>query len=127
MLELRDARRDHVAALLARPARFGLRLRQAVALDHVVAEYNDGARHLADFVARSVAGIRAVVSPSARRFMTDARPLSGRVMLRPISQLKSKTDGDHRDTDRDDAGTCTGLRCGKALAPPRPRSLAHIG
>lgn len=37
-----------------------------------------------------VAGMRALVSPSARRFMTEARPLSGRVMLRPIAQLKPR-------------------------------------
>ena len=37
-----------------------------------------------------VAGMRAVVSPSASRFMTVARPFSGRVMLRPISQLKPR-------------------------------------
>ena len=37
-----------------------------------------------------VAGMRAVVSPSASRFITPARPLSGRVMLRPISQEKPK-------------------------------------
>ena len=34
-----------------------------------------------------VAGIFTDVSPSASRFMTPASPSSGRVMLRPISQL----------------------------------------
>ena len=34
-----------------------------------------------------VAGIRAEVSPAASRRIASARPLSGRVMLRPISQL----------------------------------------
>src|SRR4249919_64218 len=42
-----------------------------------------------------VAGIRAVVSPSARRVMTRASPFSGRVMLRPISQLMA-VDVDNR-------------------------------
>jgi hypothetical protein len=37
-----------------------------------------------------VAGILAEVSPSANRFITSARPLSGRVMLRPISQLNAR-------------------------------------
>ena len=37
-----------------------------------------------------VAGMRVLVSPSARRAMTAASPLSGRVMLRPISQLKPR-------------------------------------
>ena len=35
-----------------------------------------------------VAGMRAAVSPAASCFIAAARPLSGRVMLRPISQLK---------------------------------------
>ena len=39
---------------------------------------------------RVVAGIFAEMSPSASRFMTSARPLSGRAMLRPISQLKPR-------------------------------------
>ena len=38
----------------------------------------------------SVAGMRALVSPSASCFITPDRPLSGRVMLRPISQLKPR-------------------------------------
>ena len=37
-------------------------------------------------------GIFAEVSPSASRFITSASPLSGRVMLRPISQLKPEAD-----------------------------------
>ena len=37
-----------------------------------------------------VAGIGAEVSPVARRVMACARPLSGRVMLRPISQLNAR-------------------------------------
>ena len=41
-----------VAALLACAAGLGLRLRQPFALDHGVAEDDDGARHLADLVAR---------------------------------------------------------------------------
>ena len=37
-----------------------------------------------------VAGMRAEVSPAASRFITTARPSSGRVMLRPISQEKPR-------------------------------------
>jgi hypothetical protein len=36
-----------------------------------------------------VAGIRAEVSPAASRVIASASPLSGRVMLRPIHQLKA--------------------------------------
>ena len=36
-----------------------------------------------------VAGMRAEVSPAASRVIACARPLSGRVMLRPISQLNA--------------------------------------
>ena len=35
-----------------------------------------------------VAGMRAAVLPAASCFIAPASPLSGRVMLRPISQLK---------------------------------------
>ncbi len=37
-----------------------------------------------------VAGMRAVVSPAARRFMAPTRPCSGWVMLRPIRKLKPR-------------------------------------
>ena len=37
-----------------------------------------------------VAGMRASVSPLASRFIASASPLSGRVMLRPISQEKPR-------------------------------------
>jgi hypothetical protein len=37
-----------------------------------------------------VAGIRAAVSPAASRFITAAKPPSGPVMLRPISQLNPR-------------------------------------
>ena len=36
-----------------------------------------------------VAGMRAEVSPAASRVIACARPSSGRVMLRPISQLNA--------------------------------------
>ena len=63
---------------------------QPLALDHVVAEHDHGARHGADLVGRRGGGNSRRVSPSASRFITAARPLSGRVMLRPISQLKPR-------------------------------------
>ena len=40
--------------------------------------------------ARGWPGMRAEMSPPASRFMTSARPFSGRVMLRPISQLNPR-------------------------------------
>ena len=60
-----------------------------------------------------VAGMRALVSPAASCFITAARPLSGRVMLRPISQLKAEAERDHGDADRDDAGAGMRLRGGE--------------
>ncbi len=47
------------AALLARGIGFGLHAGEPLALDHVVAEHDDRARHGADLVARRVAGMRA--------------------------------------------------------------------
>ena len=65
-----------------------------------------------------VAGMRALVSPSASRCITPASPLSGRVMLRPISQLKSEAERDHGEADRDDSDA--------GMAPARQRSAADV-
>ena len=86
---------------------------QPLALDHVVAEHDHGPRHGADLVlAAGSPECRAEVSPSASRFIAAARPLSGRVMLRPISQLKPQTDQHRRDADP------AMMACGFAAATP---------
>ncbi len=57
-----------------------------------------------------VAGMRAVVSPAASRFMTSTRPSSGRVTLRPIRKLKPRPSATMRDAHDDDAVACAVLR-----------------
>ena len=50
MLEAGDGGGDHLAAVLALAIGGGLALRQPLALDHGVAEHDDGARHGAELV-----------------------------------------------------------------------------
>ena len=110
--------RDHVAALLARAARLGLRLRQAFALDHVVAEYNDGARHLADFVARVrrryTRGGIAIGKPFHDRGKAVQRPRDAAA----DQPAETKAERDHGNSHHDNAGAGSGLRFVQA-----PRSV----
>ncbi len=124
MFELRDGRCDRVAALLARAARFGLRLRQPFALDHVVAEHDHGARHRADLVARVGRG-------NARAGVAVGEPLhdAGQAVERPRDAAadqpaEAEAERDHGDADRDDAGARARSAMRQAL--PTPRSAACV-
>src|SRR6478735_11205923 len=115
MLELRNGRRNHVAALLARTARFGLRLRQALALNHGVAEHDDGARHCSDLVA-GMRGWYAGGGVTVGKTLHDR----GKTIERPRDAsadqpAESKAKCDHSDADRDNAGARARLRCRKPL------------
>ena len=60
-----------------------------------------------------VSGMRAAVSPSASRFITRARPSSGRVIVRPMRLAEADADQhDHQPDPQDEvAGTvATGER-----------------
>ena len=119
MLELRNGRRDRVAALFARAARFGLRLRQALALDHGVAEHDHGARHCSDLVARMrgryAGGGVAVGKPFHDRGKAIERPRDAAA----DQPAESKAECDHGDADRDNAGAGASLAKPQAVARHR--------
>ena len=86
-LECRDRRGNRLTAQFLGLVGFGLGRRQFLALKHGVAEHDDGARHFADFVARMGCRDARRGVAGGQPFHASARPLSGPVMLRPISQL----------------------------------------
>src|SRR5262245_3969881 len=89
-LEARDGGGDRIGALLALAIGCGLAGRKPLALDHGVTEDDDGARHRTSSSLASVAGIDAEVPPAASLVIAPVSPLSGRVMLRPTSQLNRR-------------------------------------
>ena len=116
--------RDRLGAALALAHGLLLRDGKLLALDRVVAEHDDGARHRADLVLGF--GRRDIHAccrrPRAFSIAPDRRP-SGRVMLRPMSQLKISPRHDDRDADPDDQQLGLLLRGGDTFG--RRRRLAR--
>ena len=110
MLKLRDGRRDRVAALFARAARFSLRLCQTLALDHIVAEYDHGARHLADFVARMRGRYAGAGVAVGKPFHDRGKAIERSRDAAADQPAESKTQCDHGNADRDNAGAGACLR-----------------
>src|ERR1019366_4758224 len=89
MLKLRDGERVSLRCACARPA--SVWMAASFSRSIMLSRNTITVRAISPISSRAlVAGMRALVSPAASCCITPARPLSGRVMLRPISQLKPR-------------------------------------
>ena len=118
---------DAIMSLRCSRARLAsaLCLRQAFALDHVVAEHDHRARHLTDFVAR----VRRRYA-RAGVAVGETRHDAGQSVERPRDAAadqpaEAETERDHGDPDRDDAVACVALRGGKHFRGAVPPSCVR--
>ncbi len=113
MLKLRDGERNRVVALRLRAARIGLDGGELFPLDHVVAEHDHRARHLANLIA-CVSGGNAGAGVAGGELLHHAGQAMKRLRDAASDQpAETKAERDHGDADHDYPGARMGLRCGQ--------------
>src|ERR1039458_759063 len=112
-LNCRDGERNRFVALGLRAARIGLDGGEPFPLDHVVAEHDHRACHLANLIA-CVSGGNAGAGVAGGELLHHAGQAMKRLRDAASDQpAETKAERDHGDADHDYPGARMGLRCGQ--------------